>query len=204
MKKILMLIAILAIAAILSGCGGGGGGAGQGADNGPSTLQGVAVIHSDTVRPRIGILKESGNTFESVQVLQIARAKSGWEEIVWSGLKLPSNPASGAVYSIAAFDDSTVDDNKYETSELLGFCDLYLVYSSGTWKLYDENGNFIKKALDARSTDIFIDSIYKSAETFGVAAKSSGAGAMSKLSPDQLKQIEDKKLSAFKQMKLKF
>ena len=147
-------LAIVLLVLGICGCGGGGG------DSEPSTLEGVANINEATSSPRVGITEPWEDTFRSVGSpvrLSIVPSGQGWRDVNWVGLRLPPAIVDKRYY-IVAFNDLD-RDNLYETSELLGFFDGYLVYNGGIWWIVYDDGSYLR-ALDCRGTDIYIAATY--------------------------------------------
>lgn len=151
MKQVVGRLSYIAVAllvcACLSGCGGGGGGGG-----GP-TIKGVANINSQSEKPKVAIMDMVGGDFFTRTSTSLRRPKYGWEDIEFS-ISLPKT-SQLTVYTVAAYNDLN-NNNRYETDELLGFADGFIVYdpSSRKWQEWDDYGNLTKY-------DILADNNYR-------------------------------------------
>lgn len=154
------ILSLAFVAFLVAGCGGGGG-----HDKPPTTLEGVANLHEDTLRPRIGVVEPWEDTLRSVEGCSVRTSvvPSGhdWQDVNWMGLPLPP-VVYGKRYYIAGYND-TDNNGAYRTEEALGFFGGYLVYytyngSTDWWIVYD-NGQIIR-ALECRNASIYISGQY--------------------------------------------
>lgn len=139
MKCFAVFLTIAAVMMVaLSGCGGGGGGGGG--KEGVRSVWGVANIHHDSLHPRVEFLTfdDYSNPIIAGSSVTLSRPASGWSDESF-GLPAPPNPGVNTVYSVAAFND-TNSSGEYETSELLGFADSFLVWNAGVgkWQIWDK------------------------------------------------------------------
>ncbi|MFA7253122.1 MAG: hypothetical protein WC107_01040 [Patescibacteria group bacterium] len=154
MAKLVLAIVIAVALVGVFGCDGGD------SDSVP-TLKGVANIHAESVKPRVGALAlNSQSEFYSVTSTGTKKSSSGWQDVNFT-LPLPIG-RSREVYALAAYND--LDGNQaYETGELLGFCSHFLVGpdSDGKFQIVSSGNQVIKAdATKCSGRDVYIDCLF--------------------------------------------
>ncbi|MFA6963757.1 MAG: hypothetical protein WC227_03505 [Patescibacteria group bacterium] len=178
LSSLTIALAAMAVMFLFSGCGGGGA---------PKPmLRGVANIHSNATKPRIGLLYDGGSSFATYSSASIPVSSNDWQDVKWSIPLPPSGVRS--LYAICVFDDAN-SNHIYSSNELLGFAEkngayLYLKDNGdGTFRIYDSNRNtWFENATECTGKDVFIDCYWKSAATTrGIPTPKSGSETQTSL-----------------------
>ena len=149
MTVIVVLLAVLMIT-LTAGCGGGGGGS-------ASSMQGVANIHANSVRPvATFVYLDASDNLVTDTTADIEPSTSGWQD---KPFQLPYPESSASLWAIVAFNDIAIRDNIMQESELLGFSIMMLKRSSNGFSIINGNTGLVAfaDANDAQGKNVWID-----------------------------------------------